>query len=50
MLEEFGATVEISPGRTGAFEITRDSDLLYSKLETTRFPSDDEVRALARGA
>ncbi len=44
---ELGETVEIAPGRTGSFEITRDGDLLYSKLATGRFPDDDEVRALA---
>ena len=45
-----GETVEIAPGRTGSFEITRDGTVLYSKLETNRFPDDDEVRALARDA
>ncbi|MDA0785697.1 MAG: Rdx family protein [Proteobacteria bacterium] len=50
MLEQLGATVEIAPGRTGAFEVTRDGDLLFSKLGTARFPDDDEVRALANVA
>ncbi|MBT3400917.1 MAG: hypothetical protein HOL07_01455 [Rhodospirillaceae bacterium] len=50
MLEKLGATVEIAPGRTGAFEITRDGNLLFSKLDIARFPDDDEVRALAVGA
>ncbi len=45
-----GETVEIAPGRTGSFEITRDGTVLYSKLETHWFPDDDEVRALARDA
>lgn len=46
---EQGETVEIAPGRTGAFEISRDGAVLYSKVATGRFPDDDEVRALARG-
>lgn len=46
---EQGEDVEITPGRSASFEITRDGVLLYSKLETRRFPEDDEVRALARG-
>ncbi|MBO22503.1 MAG: hypothetical protein CMM26_09080 [Rhodospirillaceae bacterium] len=50
MLKQLGATVEIAPGRTGAFEITRDDNLLFSKLDTARFPDDDEIRALANGS
>ncbi|MBT3930924.1 MAG: hypothetical protein HOK98_15150 [Rhodospirillaceae bacterium] len=36
----------MAPGRIGAFEITRDGNVLFSKLEVARFPDDDEVRAL----
>lgn len=46
---ELGETGEIAPGRSGSFEITRNGDLLFSKLATRRFPDDDEVRALADG-
>jgi len=49
LLVEKGETVEIAPGRTGSFEITRGGAVLYSKLKTHRFPEDNEVRALARG-
>jgi selT/selW/selH-like putative selenoprotein len=36
--------VELVPGRRGSFEITRDGQLVYSKLATGRFPtSNDEV-------
>jgi len=38
------------PGRIGAFEITRDGTVLFSKLDSARFPDDDEVRALANSA
>ncbi|MBO6783798.1 MAG: Rdx family protein [Alphaproteobacteria bacterium] len=41
--------MEIAPGRTGSFEITRDGELLFSKLDQGRFPEDDEVRGLASG-
>ena len=43
-----GAEAEVAPGRTGSFEITRDASTVFSKLETGRFPDDDEVRSLAR--
>jgi selT/selW/selH-like putative selenoprotein len=43
---EQGAEAGIAPGRMGSFEITRDGTVLFSKLETGRFPGDDEVRAL----
>jgi selT/selW/selH-like putative selenoprotein len=39
-----GVAVELVPGRRGAFEVTRDGALVYSKLASGRFPtSDDEV-------
>lgn len=38
-----GVDVEITPGRTGSFEITRDGALLYSKLSTGQFPTEDEI-------
>ncbi len=33
-------------GRGGAFEITIDGELLYSKKATGRFPTDEELDAL----
>tara|TARA_R110002072_G_scaffold45105_14_gene125732 strand:+ start:1088 stop:1213 length:126 start_codon:yes stop_codon:yes gene_type:complete len=41
--------VEIFPGRTGSFEISRGDAVLYSKLETGRFPTEDEIRAFGGG-
>ncbi|NOZ07269.1 MAG: SelT/SelW/SelH family protein [FCB group bacterium] len=32
-----------SPPRTGAFEVTIDGKLVFSKFQTNRFPTDDEV-------
>jgi selT/selW/selH-like putative selenoprotein len=46
MLEEkYGAEVELVPGVGGVFEITVDGQLRYSKKQTGRFPTDDEVIA-----
>jgi len=44
--EKFGVDVEVTGGRTGSFEITRNDDLLFSKLALQRFPEDDEVNNL----
>ena len=41
--------MEIFGGRSGAFEITAGDDLLYSKLDTHRFPEEDEIRHLLDG-
>ncbi len=38
--------VAVKRGRSGSFEIVRDGQLVYSKLETGRFPADGEVAAL----
>jgi len=38
------------PGVGGVFEITVDGKLLYSKKQTGRFPTDEEVDALGAGA
>jgi selT/selW/selH-like putative selenoprotein len=46
MLEQkYGAEVELVPGVGGVFEITVDGQLKYSKKQTGRFPTDDEVIA-----
>ncbi|MDE0796636.1 MAG: Rdx family protein [Alphaproteobacteria bacterium] len=44
-----GVEVDITPGRTGSFEVTRDGDVLHSKLETGQFPTEGEVREFAAG-
>jgi selT/selW/selH-like putative selenoprotein len=41
--------VEIKPGARGAFEVFGDGKLLFSKLQLGRFPSDEEIDALAKG-
>ena len=49
MLEQrYGAEVELVPGVGGVFDITVDGQLKYSKKQTGRFPTDDEVIAAGR--
>ena len=48
MQEKFGADVELVPGVGGVFEITVDGQLKFSKKQTGRFPTDEEV--IATGA
>ena len=50
MLEQkYSAEVELVPGVGGVFEITVDGRLKYSKKQTGRFPTDDEVIAAGQG-
>jgi len=37
------------PGVGGVFEITVDGQLRFSKKQTGRFPTDEEIDALAAG-
>lgn len=47
MLEEkYGAEVELVPGVGGVFDITVDGKLMFSKKQTGRFPTDEEVIAV----
>ncbi len=46
MLEEFKDRVErmtLEPGQGGAFELFKDGDQIYSKLDTGEFPDEDEM-------
>jgi len=43
--QKYGAEVELVPGVGGIFDITVDGVLKYSKKQTGRFPTDDEVVA-----
>jgi selT/selW/selH-like putative selenoprotein len=47
--QKYGAEVELVPGVGGVFEITVDGRLAYSKKQTGRFPTDEEVEAVGRG-
>lgn len=44
-----GAEIELIRGSGGVFDITIDGQLKFSKKQAGRFPSDDEIDALARG-
>ena len=47
--EEFGLAVKLTPGGIGAFEVSADGKLLFSKQRAGRFPEAEEVLALLRG-
>jgi selT/selW/selH-like putative selenoprotein len=44
-----GATVELLRSSGGVFEITIDGALRFSKKALGRFPTDEEIAALAKG-
>ncbi len=41
--DEIGITASLVKSSGGAFEVTVDGDLIYSKLETGAFPEDAEI-------
>jgi len=43
--QKYGAEVELVPGVGGVFEITVDGQLKFSKKQTGRFPTDEEIIA-----
>ena len=45
-----GAEVELIVSAGGVFEITLGDDLVFSKKQAGRFPSHDEVEAIAARA
>jgi len=46
LLADSSNTVELIEGSGGAFEITRDGELVYSKKSLNRFPTDEELDAM----
>ena len=40
--------IQLVPGTQGAFEITFDGDLIYSKKQTDEFPSNELIARLIR--
>ena len=40
------ADIELRVGRSGQFDVTVDGTLKYTKSQTGRFPTDDEVEDL----
>jgi selT/selW/selH-like putative selenoprotein len=45
---EFGLTADLTGGHGGVFDVTIDGQTVYSKHETFRFPSNDEILAKIR--
>ena len=45
---ELGADVTLEEGNKGAFEILSDDRLIYSKLETRRIPTPEQILDLLR--
>ena len=39
------STLELEPSTGGCFELTVGNELLYSKLQTGRFPEEDAIAA-----
>ena len=37
------SAIELVPGSKGAFEVSFDDDLVFSKKEKRRFPEDEEI-------
>lgn len=48
-MERSAGEVELVKGKGGVFEISRDGKLLFSKKKLGRFPTDEEIDALATG-
>lgn len=46
-MEKVKAEVELVKSGGGVFEISRDGKLLFSKKQLGRFPTDEEIDALA---
>ena len=47
-MQEFEARVELDRGSGGVFDVFVDGDLVYSKADTGRFPSQGEVSRLLK--
>jgi selenoprotein W-related protein len=48
--EATGADVAYVKGHGGVFDISVDGQLKFSKKQTGRFPTNDEIEALAKSA
>jgi selT/selW/selH-like putative selenoprotein len=48
LVKRFGAEVDLVKSSGGAFEISRDGTLVFSKLKLDRFPTEAEIDALGQ--
>ena len=46
--KEFGTTASLKGGHAGVFDVTLDGTRIYSKDETHRFPTNEEIFAKIR--
>ena len=46
---QFGDMVELKPGDRGAFEVFVNNQLIFSKLQTDRFPEHEEIISFIEG-
>ena len=46
--EDFGIESQLDKGSGGVFDVTVDGDLIFSKHEHDRFPTNDEIVDLIR--
>jgi selenoprotein W-related protein len=52
LLNKYGTDVKeltIVPGGGGAFEVTFNGNLIYSKLDTGEFPTTDQITSAIEG-
>jgi selT/selW/selH-like putative selenoprotein len=47
--KEFGHTATLEGGHSGVFDVRLDGTLVYSKDETFRFPTNEEIFTAIRG-
>ena len=40
---EFGLTADLEGGHSGIFDVAIDGEVVYSKDQTYRFPTDEEI-------
>ena len=45
---EFGVESKLIKGDQGIFDVTVDGDVIFSKLEQDRFPTNDEIIEMVR--
>lgn len=45
---EFGLAAELKGGHDGVFDVAIDGQIVYSKHETHRFPSNEEILSKIR--
>jgi selT/selW/selH-like putative selenoprotein len=46
--KEFGVTADLKGGHSGVFDVAIDGKLVYSKDQTFRFPTNEEIFAKIR--